>query len=236
MKLSTIIPWIVTTIILVLVVTLLVKINNKVDHEVAYWRAKTFKTDTVFSETEYRVRVPYPEYMPPEVVEVTKEVIPKAYLEVRDSLIHLVNIIKNQRDSLLINNRFLSLHPRSSKLVGAFFTKDSVILDLLDINGQITIQKYPVDYSRFKYLYSNSSMSVSEYSTTEDINKPKNRIISYNGLYLNHKYDFHNKFHGLNAEIGLNIWKFRVQGFGEVPLGSNIVPAQYGIKTGFRLF
>lgn len=203
--------------------------------DAAYWRADSFKTDTVYLEKPYQVLIPYKEVVPPKKITVYKYTEPTLYLKIQDSLLMIIDSLEN-RPPIIIKPQFLTQYPEAPKLLGASFGKDSISLDLLNISGSIHREDYPVNYNVFKYQYVNNSFRAMELPARLDINLPKKgNIISYSGTYLYYDHDMLQAEHQLSATSGFDIWKIRAMGWGQYRIKDQ-AKLSGGIRVGFRLF
>ena len=206
--------------------------------EAAYWKGKAFKTDTVYSEKIFSKTIVKPsnsEPIPPkETIIYQTEKIPQSYIEFQDKILSVIDSLKNTKT--VINPLFLTQYPTSPKFLGGKFRKDTIALSLMDINGVIKTDIYPVNYSAFKYDYLNNSMNATKSYTRNDAGNTKKPFISYIGTNLEYKRDLLQSQHQMELNSGFKIWKFTVGGYTQYPITDNAPKLQGGIKAGIRLF
>lgn len=127
------------------------KDQDKVTQE--YWENPNFKTDSIKVDVDYtKLPTPvYKNYVPPKiVVEYTPPDIHTS-ISLNDSLITVIDSLK--KELYTINALYLKLYPTASKLIYGEFNRDSIRLDLLGINGEVTTNYWGTNYQRFTYQY-----------------------------------------------------------------------------------
>lgn len=124
-----------------------------------YWEDPKFVPDTIIAGFDYS-QLPkpiYKNYVPPKVVINYPETPTTGFtLELRDSLISIINEVTGERDS--IAQAYILLYPKASKLIYGQFSLDSLVFDLLDPSGAISTSVYPVNYQRFTYQYRDAKL------------------------------------------------------------------------------
>jgi len=145
------------------------KIEGIPDSE--YWKKKGFKTDTIFhkSETDWKDWVMKEEQVlkaigkaipPKEVQTYPTPYNPKISLNIRDSLIWVYDSLKKKIDSLSVN--YITNYPNNPKLIFGKFSKSELSLSFLKPDGNIYREKYPIDYSRYNYTYTEQGIQVTK--------------------------------------------------------------------------
>jgi len=79
-----------------------------------------------------------------------------AIKELRDSLSLIINGLQSE---VWISKQYLRKYQRASKLISMELNRDTLILNMLRINGDILGEKYPIYLSEFDYYYSNNKFS-----------------------------------------------------------------------------
>lgn len=165
----------------------------------------SLKTDTVHISKIFEIPKPYPEYLKPEVI--------KIYL--RDTIIKWDNIsltgkdvvlsTTSNKDSILINNLFLSTYPFNEKLLYLGLMKNQLTLSLLDIGGDTKSYLYTIDLESYAYSYSYQNMS---YKKIKKLHiKP---FVEYSYRPLNNFQDLEL---GLNLKTKVINYKLGLSGF-----------------------
>lgn len=215
--------------------------RDKKNHdEIAYWKDQYFKPDTVYTNNTYRetlrIQDKYPDSVPPKTLIVYRDQLPEGYLDFKEGVLSVIDSLKNTKTP--INTKFITLYPNNPKFLGGSFKKDSIRLDLLNTQGVISSQYYPVDYSLYNYQYVDNSMRADKLPTRISSNSTKKPFLEYERTYLNYNRDLLQAEHQLEIESNLRIWKIRIGGYARYPLNS-IQPNQKlqgGIKVGVGLF
>lgn len=212
--------------------------------ELAYYKDKAFKTDTVYTETRYSETVHELEKerakqdtMPPKQTIIYQPEIPAGYIDFQNKVLAYMDSTKGTRTE--IRTAYITQFPTADKLIAGKFHQDSINLTVLGINGQIRQDKFPVNYSKFNYDYYDNSMHVSENRTRNALSKQNKSLFTYNGTNIDYKHDLLQGNHQIELNSGFNIWKIRVGGYAQYPLRSNsFTPSKLegGVKAGIRLF
>lgn len=168
--------------------------NLTLDDVKEYWEQQDFKPDTQVLNVEYpNIIFPdYPTYVPPNVVVNYKASDNSNFLDVTDSLLRVIDA-KNQ-ELAAINKTFLTQYPKASKLITGHFDEDTIKLDLLLTDGNISRFLYPVNYKRFSYQYQENQLKAQEKDLVVDnpIAKFKQNFHHSFSIYGNYEllYDF----------------------------------------------
>jgi hypothetical protein len=215
--------------------------NPREAKENAYWRDKSFKPDTTIIE-KFTNTVRGNEAVPPATVNyysTTDDSKNARILQLLDSALKVIDTL-TKRD-FTIKKEYITQYPTSNKLIRGKFTKDSLQLDLLGIDGKLKTEYYPADYSHFDYYYQNNSLRASERITrTTQIKSKRAPIFRYDGMYINYEQGLINPSKTAEAIMGVDLWKLRISGFGRYNI-QNQDPAQKnkanaGFKLGVKLF
>ena len=211
------------------------------EKEKAYWRAKAFKTDTVFTEKfNYSTRVLDAEKLeevPPAIVNYygLNEKDANRLMGKVDSLLSVVDTLNNKKTD--INPIYLTTVPRAHKLLSLNSSLDTLSLDLLGIDGKIRTEVYPTNYSQFKYSYINNTMRATELSARKQLALPKLKFFRYDGVYVNYEENLLRANRVLDATLSVDVWRLRLGGFARYNLqGQNPNQINAGFRIGAKLF
>lgn len=189
MKRSLVILLIIILIGIIIYLSLnLRKLNQNID------RGFYNKTETIYSSKPLRLDDPLKVVLPPiNVTLYPKELVPYKELVIIKDTIRLYN----SENHLDINKYFLLQYPKASKLISLDLTSSKLELNLLDINGLVKKEEYPIDLSNNKYLYIDNCL------TYEPI-KPKFKF----GFDAQYYFRPINNLHDLNLNLKLDTRNF----------------------------
>lgn len=157
---------------------------------VQYWEEVDFETDSQKVYIDY-TKIPiekFVNYVPPSVtveyIDSTRTVNNQTYLvNTSDSLLTVIDSLSGVITN--IESTFLTRFPEAPKLLQALISADTVALDLLNIDGSIRKNIYPVNYNRFSYQYIDGEFRARELSKiTEDSGRRFNlnpHVFGYGG-------------------------------------------------------
>lgn len=206
-------------------------------YKVPYYERPDWKgTDTVYTRDTLFIPKPYPVEVPPHTV-IIHDTVPDPHILVRmDSLLRVLDST-NKKPEVPISLNYIKQYPKASKLIMASFKEDTISLSLLNIDGKITSNIYPVNYKSNDYLFLNNSLSTAKRKTRAQLDEAsKTPFIVFDGTYINYKRDFINRADGIDADIGITLKdKLRFKGYGELWINGPQTNSA-GLKVGYRLF
>lgn len=116
-------------------------------------------TDTVYADW-VKPPKPNPIYIKPDKVTVYLGVKDSLRLiRINDSLQGVINDSKSKTDTVFISNKFLSLFPKNPKLIAMELKMDSLSITLLDIQANLTTQRFPLQLLHFEYVMLGSGLT-----------------------------------------------------------------------------
>lgn len=216
---------------------------SKPYEEAEYWKKEAFKPDTVKSNNTYRetLRIinKYPDSVPPQQVIVYANENNEAQLKFQEKVLLVLDSLKQTRTQ--ISHEFITNFPTNPKLLQGGFSKDSVNLVLLGIDGITRKEKYPVNFEKYLYSYDQFGMRAMERPTSLLPNtrtQKQKSVLGYEGTYLFYKHDFLQAEHQLEISGDFRIWKLKIGPWGQAPISSisNLKKIQGGVKAGWELF
>lgn len=152
------------------------------DQTKEYWQQPGFRTDSIKVDIDYS-KLKIPEFkiqIPPvKVVEYQTPEAPKAYISLNDSLITVIDSLKNH--IYTINTLYLKLYPEASKLIYGEFTHDSLRLDLLTPEGRIISTQVASNFSKYVYQYKNNAFRAQGIRQNAQAKGFKGALYSYTG-------------------------------------------------------
>lgn len=122
-----------------------------------YFQKKDFKPDTIRLKVPYAVPKPYGIYVPPKIVYLHDILLTPGITIKCDSLISVIDSLHGMITK--INPTFLKFKSEREKLIAGYFSKDTLKLDLLKVDGNLVSTLYMVDYNRYRYLITEGSLS-----------------------------------------------------------------------------
>lgn len=203
--------------------------DNKHKETLEYWERKDFSTDTVQVEIEYD-KLPKPEFkynVPPAQVHYYQGSTTNNKLVLNDSLIQVIDSLQNQ--IYTINELYLKLYPSAYKLIYGEFSKDSLTLDLLGIDGKFKTLKYATNYNRFAYQWKDSELRANPISINPNIT-PRFTTEFYG--YAGYQFIYNAPIMGLDYSLKAN--RLRLSGNTFVTLESKPTLSLQG-TFGYRL-
>ena len=162
-----------------------------------------YKTDTEYVDKPFYIDKPYPVKTPPREVVINTPAPPPERFEVEvvpDSLILLINDLRVQ-----LNNAFLYQYPNNPKLVQLDLSQDTMSLSILQVDGTVHTNDYPLFLQQFKYRWAEGSMTHTPVKLKQS--KPK---LDYRGLYAYGGYDVLRKLPQVGMIYELNFWKLSI--------------------------
>lgn len=160
---------------------------------VQYWETEGFKTlmDTldiryssyIDKRPVYNITVPEKEIL----TFKNENPLNRSLIKANDSLYQVVDSLGAVISNL--DRKYITLYPDNPKLLSGFFSRDSLRLELLNIDGTITSHLWLTDYERYKYGFKNNTL------TTARLPEPplvKRKFISLleHDLFTHVGYDF----------------------------------------------
>lgn len=121
------------------------------------------KTDTIYRNKIFKV-IEYKDSLKPSTITIWKNAKPQFSKVVikHDTLLLLSN-----KDSMIVNQLFLTTYPNNSKLISANFKLKSLDLTLLSIEGLTESKHFDIDVSKYNYIYSNNKLSYQKKSNLQ---------------------------------------------------------------------
>ena len=114
--------------------------------------------DTVITNVSFTMPKQQGPTIQPYTVKVYPSVtIPSTSVVVNDSLIKVIDSLKNQVEVLSIN--FLKRFPDKPKLITGSFSRDTITLSLLRTDGNLYEDSYPVNFSKYTYQYGDKGLT-----------------------------------------------------------------------------
>lgn len=172
------------------------KFENKVKLEI-------LKPDTVYIPEIFTIPEPYEVIMSPTVIRIYEKDTTSKYNEFSLREKDLVLTTPNQLDSILISKEFLKSFPLQPKLLHLDLTKNQLSLGLLDTDGTIHQDLYPLDLSNYQYQWTSN-----QFSKKKIRNLKLEPTIGYQYRPLNNLHDIdinlNLKTNGFNYKFGLN--------------------------------
>ena len=152
------------------------------------------------------------------------------HIKLENDKLKLIN--ENLKDSLEINKRFLTISPKSSKLLLSTVAIDTLSYMLLDITGQVTNKKYPINLNQFSYKFTNDSLFATKLNkTNENINSKKKSL----GLNIQTGYEILYSKPFIGVEIEKTLWKINFS--SELNINIHKTPTMFfGIKAKYRIW
>jgi len=197
-----------------------------------YWKDPNFKTDTIKVDKPYAVKGDsFPYKVPPLIIiKYEKDTSNKNSIKcINDSLIKVIDSLGNQLSQ--INKSFLTQFPNSYKLIGGFFSLDTLKLDLLDVTGNISTQFYPVDYQNYDYQWYNDKMRAREISYISSSGQSKQKQFS---LYGNVGYGLLSKKPMLSMSGDYSIKRFKLSAEPSISIQQN-PELNVDLKLGYKI-
>jgi len=182
---------------------------KKLETSLDYWKVKSFKTDTIV-KVIYLQPQSQGTYIPPRIVINYPEVKSSNTIQVNDSFFRVYDSLS--REIVKGKTEFLKSYPKSSKLLYADFTPDSIRLDLFGTDAKIITQSYSTNYLKYRYQYVNGTFRA--IALTQTLIPQQNRKINQqirlglgyelisNSPYVSPRYVIGNR---LNLEISPKI-------------------------------
>lgn len=173
-----------------------------------------YKTIRVEVPNPYPVPKPYPVDSPPKIIK--KFITDSSLLDSLKLVIENQNIvITGLSDSLSIHQNYLKQFPSNPKLIELLLSKDSLSLALLNIQGQIYQNTYPIFLNHYRYKYTNSGLTSIKIKPIVEEDLPESHWLTiYSGMYYcilqNNFYPYIRmekdiKNFKLNTNINLNL-------------------------------
>jgi len=161
--------------------------------------------DTVYRKTVMKVIKPYKVVVKPDKVIVYQDTGRIVYrdLVINGSSIVLFNT--GSLDSLIINKNFLSKFPNNKKLIAMDLTNKELKLQLLNLSGISTEERYNINTSKYNYRYVDNSLTMDKKFQFNI--EPE---VSYSYRPLN---NFHDLDIALNFKTSRFNYKFGANGF-----------------------
>lgn len=192
-----------------------------------------YKTDTVYIDRGYETK--YQEAI--KEVEKWKTAPPKTVIkwkepDLRDVIIEkipdsLLVIIEEQKERIAIQDNYIKLLPKNPKLVDISLKRDTLGLNLLNIDGRVNSYIYPIDLSIYEYKWLEGDLKYTRTSTKTTKTKNNN----FKNLYLNGGYDFFTQSPTLDLEYFIQAGRFKF----ETSAGLRLKEVNANAKVGYRL-
>lgn len=192
-----------------------------------------YKTDTIYKNTEYKEK--YEQAL--KEVEKWKSAPPKTIIkwkepDLRDVIIEKVPdsilvYINGLKETIAIKDNYIKMLPKNPKLVDLALTRDTLGLNLLNIDGRVTSYIYPIYLDRFDYKWLEGDLKYTRTSTKTTKTKSNN----FKNLYFNAGYDFIRQSPQIDAEYYINVGRFKI----EANAGLQTQDVNANVKLGYRL-
>lgn len=111
-------------------------------------------------------------YLPSKVPSISVNCRADSLLQIIDSLHHVI---------ITIDQKYLKLFPNNPKLIAGYFSRDTLKVSLLNIDGQITSYLYGTDYNLYSYQFLNGDFRAN--SNPKVAHEPMSSINSYNNSF-----------------------------------------------------
>ncbi len=192
-----------------------------------------YKTDTIYKDSDYKQQYE----LALKEVERWKKAPPKTVVRWKQPDLEYVTITKvpdsilveltNLKERIAIADNYIKFLPKNPKLVDLSLTKDTLGLNLLNVDGRVTSYIYPIYLDTYKYKWLEGNLNYTRTSTKT--NKQKNN--NFNNLYLNGGYDFFKESPKLEIEYFMTLGRFKI----EANTGFQIKDVNAEVKLGYRL-
>lgn len=199
---------------------------------IEYWEKRGFKTDTVYVEVDYS-KLPKPvfEYtVPPAKVynypQVHNGGLTDISIDYIDLYIHVIDSL--QQEITKIHENYLKLQPEAPKVLYGEFSRDSLEVDLLNINGDVQTSQYGVNYDRFTYQWVDGTLKANPMPLIKKKYRPEFSLYGYGG------YDLLLQSPLVRAEYNMDYRRFRVQGAATAPI-QNLGASGLSFNLGYRI-
>lgn len=211
-------------IILILQIT---KLHSQLESMDKFW-GTVKATDSLLKKTIYISPTFNPSFkLPPSQVVINNLGDLKTKLSIRDSVIFVYDTIRH--DTVRINDRFLLAFPSAPKVIGGFITDSEASLDLLKTDGNLYSDKYELDFNKYDYGFSNSTL----YAIKKKKKTIKKNPWANMGIYVGTGWDF-SRGQYLTGNVDYNLGKFRISPVINQPLSG--FPPQILIQASFKVY
>lgn len=224
-------------VVIVLIITLLVAVLiNDCSGDVIPKQPEVvykYKTDTIFIDEDYQDRY----YELVKEVDKWKKAPPKTIIKwkepdlkyvtidkVPDSILVIIDSLKYR---LAIHDNYIKMFPKNPKLIDLSLTKDTLGLNLLNVDGRVTSYIYPIYLDRFDYKWLEGNLKYTRTSTKTIKQKNNN----FKNLYFNTGYDIVRETPEIGVEYFFNINRFKF----EASTGIQLKDVNAEVKIGYRL-
>jgi hypothetical protein len=153
--------------LLVIVVIVMFWLDRK-DQDIVqkeYWENPNFRTDSteVYIDYDKIPKPEFPNYVPPvyviNYIDSTKN-LNNVHLVMNDSLLTVIDSLSMSITQ--ISQAYFKRYPNASKIIYAEFSRDTIRLDLLGIDGAFRQNTFGVNYDRFDYQLRDNEFRASE--------------------------------------------------------------------------
>ena len=197
-------------LIIIIILLIVIAISKFKDKEVVKPTILyEYKTDSTYIKKYFALKKKYDNVTPPEeVIKWLKPSKPENIVveKIPDSIILYIKELENK---LVIPDSYLTTSPSASKLLEFNLTKKNFDIILIDTDGYVTTQEYPINLDNYNYQWYENSLHNSPYETAKV--KIKRRL-DLSQLYINTSYDYLHKYNtlGLDYSIKLGRLKFGI--------------------------
>ena len=146
-----------------------------------------YVTDTIYSKVPYEVPIPYEVKVPPIYITYYENDTAWANRQISYFKDSLQLVISSLEGKITIKDSYLKQYPYCHKLVNADLSYDKLSLTLLNIDGKIFTDSYPLDLLHNRYRYQDN------YLSAETLKNKVNEITLWERikpeLFVGAKYD-----------------------------------------------
>lgn len=134
--------------------------DNQGEAMIEYWEQKGFQTDSVSLNIDYtKIKVPEFKYNVPPIqvrnyYRKDSTIIYNTHLDLNDSLLNVIDSLEGSITSIHLD--YIKLYPTANKLINGYFDNDSITFDFLKVDGNISTEVYPINYTRYRYQYTSN--------------------------------------------------------------------------------
>ena len=224
--------FLIVTLLIIVVINDCSKPRIPLEPEIVY----NYETDTVYSDRGYEEK--YLEAI--KEVDRWKTAPPKTIIKWKEPDLSnidlqklpdsLLVIIGELRDSIRIADNYIKYLPKNPKLIDINLTKDTLGLNLLNIDGRVTSYIYPIYLERFNYKWLEGDLKYT--STTHKTTKVKEN--RFNNLFVNGGYEFRSKSPEVSLEYYINMGRFKLEANTGFPINNNN-NIRADLKLGYRI-
>lgn len=182
--------------------------RNKVSEIKSYYE---YRTDTLMAKKYFELKARYGDLTPP--ITITRWLKPEPGKDGKDGKVVVVEkvpdsiilIIGKLKERLAISDGFIQNYPRNHKLIEFNLNKDSLDITLLNLDGLVSTNKYPIYLDNYEYQWLDNKLTNSKFETTRTKNK-----LDLSQLYLDTGYDYLTKNNTLGLDYSVKLGRLKV--------------------------